>query len=301
MLVHDRAGPAAGAGARIGPRLFVPDLPARRRACRLNLHPAAAPFPRRTPPPYCRDGEVPRPEQAFEDRSRKADTRQGGATAASADRACARETAQSGDRCRHGGPGSQTGLQQPPDNSWDRRADFAAAHTARKSTPKGFNEAPQSGYGRKRRRANSIPISPGHSGSRRRMGPSAPLPLAGGVGGGGRSSSTRARQAPHPPQPSPTSGEGAAGARRRSHRARARPAAARRPAGIHRQAVGAASSAAPGKIRGRPAARHQVRVRAEGRPAAGDRANWWKASGATTACRCCSASPARARPSPWRR
>src|SRR3974377_846903 len=53
------------------------------------------------------------------------------------------------------GPGSQTGLQPPPDNSFDRRADFAAAHTARKSTPSlhrspanegGFGEAPQSGY-----------------------------------------------------------------------------------------------------------------------------------------------------------
>src|SRR4051812_25302829 len=41
------------------------------------------------------------------------------------------------------GVGSQTGrdeshLKPPPDNSWDRRADFSAAHTARKSvaTPK---------------------------------------------------------------------------------------------------------------------------------------------------------------------
>src|SRR5258705_338722 len=44
------------------------------------------------------------------------------------------------------GPGSQTGLKPPPDNSFDRRADFAAAHTARKSTPKEFRERPQSGY-----------------------------------------------------------------------------------------------------------------------------------------------------------
>ena len=44
------------------------------------------------------------------------------------------------------GPGSQTGLQPPPDNSFDRRADFAAAHTARKSTVSGFGEAPQTGY-----------------------------------------------------------------------------------------------------------------------------------------------------------
>src|SRR5262245_45897090 len=44
------------------------------------------------------------------------------------------------------GPGSQTGLQPPPDNSFERRADFAAAHKARASTQGGFNEAPQKGY-----------------------------------------------------------------------------------------------------------------------------------------------------------
>jgi excinuclease ABC subunit B len=47
------------------------------------------------------------------------------------------------------GPGSQTGLQPPADNSFDRRADSAAAHRARKSTPQGFNEAAQSGYAAK--------------------------------------------------------------------------------------------------------------------------------------------------------
>jgi excinuclease ABC subunit B len=47
------------------------------------------------------------------------------------------------------GLGSQTGLKPPPDNSWDRRADFANAHRARKSTQgkaQGFEERPQSGY-----------------------------------------------------------------------------------------------------------------------------------------------------------
>ena len=44
------------------------------------------------------------------------------------------------------GIGSGTGLQPPPDNSFDRRADFAAAHKARASTPQGFKEKPQSGY-----------------------------------------------------------------------------------------------------------------------------------------------------------
>src|SRR6185437_5028519 len=44
------------------------------------------------------------------------------------------------------GVGSQTGLRPPPDNSRDRRADFSAAHLARKSTPAGFGEVPQSPY-----------------------------------------------------------------------------------------------------------------------------------------------------------
>jgi excinuclease ABC subunit B len=44
------------------------------------------------------------------------------------------------------GPGSQTGLKPPPDNSFDRRADFSASHRARKSTQEGFGEAPQGGY-----------------------------------------------------------------------------------------------------------------------------------------------------------
>src|ERR671936_2208771 len=41
------------------------------------------------------------------------------------------------------GPGSQTGLQPPPDNSFERRADFSAAHRARKSTQEAAQEAPQ--------------------------------------------------------------------------------------------------------------------------------------------------------------
>src|SRR4051794_26253274 len=44
------------------------------------------------------------------------------------------------------GPGSQTGLKPPPDNSFDRRADFSAAHRARKSTAQGLGEAPQPPY-----------------------------------------------------------------------------------------------------------------------------------------------------------
>src|SRR4249920_682241 len=47
------------------------------------------------------------------------------------------------------GPGSQTGLRPPADNSFDRRADFSAAHRARKSTSEGFGEASQAGYAAK--------------------------------------------------------------------------------------------------------------------------------------------------------
>jgi excinuclease ABC subunit B len=44
------------------------------------------------------------------------------------------------------GTGETANLRPPPDNSFDRRADFSAAHKARKSTAKGFGEAPQRDY-----------------------------------------------------------------------------------------------------------------------------------------------------------
>src|SRR6186713_498375 len=44
------------------------------------------------------------------------------------------------------GIGSGTGLQPPPTNSKDRRAEAALAHKARASTQQGFGEAPQTGY-----------------------------------------------------------------------------------------------------------------------------------------------------------
>ncbi|MFA6266257.1 MAG: excinuclease ABC subunit UvrB [Pseudolabrys sp.] len=43
------------------------------------------------------------------------------------------------------GTGANSGLQQPPDNSWDRRAGNAAEYMARKSA-KGFEEAPQADF-----------------------------------------------------------------------------------------------------------------------------------------------------------
>jgi len=44
------------------------------------------------------------------------------------------------------GTGRDSNLQPPPDTSWERRKDFSAAHTARKSAREGFSEAPQSDY-----------------------------------------------------------------------------------------------------------------------------------------------------------
>ena len=63
----------------------------------------------------------------------------------------------------------------------------------------------------------------------------------------------------------------------------------------------AASPAPPGEIRRRRALRDQVRIRAEGRPAHRDRRTGRGHPRATTAPRCCSASPAAARPTPWPR
>ncbi|HXX51676.1 MAG TPA: excinuclease ABC subunit UvrB [Xanthobacteraceae bacterium] len=46
-------------------------------------------------------------------------------------------------------------LAPPPDNSWDRRADFANAHRARASVARGLAEPPQQGY------VGRTPVSPG--------------------------------------------------------------------------------------------------------------------------------------------
>jgi excinuclease ABC subunit B len=53
--------------------------------------------------------------------------------------------AQTGLEPKPGAKPETSGLKPPPDNSFERRADFSAAHRARKST-KGFDEAPQSDY-----------------------------------------------------------------------------------------------------------------------------------------------------------
>ena len=94
-------------------------------------------------PHFGSDGQIPS-EKA--ERSGKTDARQSRAARRQADARCPRQPAEPRHRPRHRRPGSGTGLQQPPDNSWDRRRDFSEAHKARKSTPKEFNEAPQRDY-----------------------------------------------------------------------------------------------------------------------------------------------------------
>jgi excinuclease ABC subunit B len=56
---------------------------------------------------------------------------------------------------QRGGEQRYSGLQQPPDNSFDRRADFANAHRARASVARGFGEPPQQGY------VGKTPVPPG--------------------------------------------------------------------------------------------------------------------------------------------
>src|SRR5260370_24153833 len=52
-------------------------------------------------------------------------------------------------------PHEARGLQQPPDNSWDPRADLAPAHRARASVARGFGAPPQQSY------VGRTPVSPG--------------------------------------------------------------------------------------------------------------------------------------------
>jgi excinuclease ABC subunit B len=63
--------------------------------------------------------------------------------------------AQTGSPSAAGQEQQASGLKPPPDNSWDRRADFANAHRARASVARGFGEAPQQGY------VGKTPVPPG--------------------------------------------------------------------------------------------------------------------------------------------
>ena len=79
------------------------------------------------------------------------------------------------------------------------------------------------------------------------------------------------------------------------------PARARRPQHPRPAAVDAAPAAAAGQVGGRATVPRRLGIRARGRPAAGDRGAGQGRRRRTSATRCCSASPARARPSPWPR
>jgi excinuclease ABC subunit B len=105
------------------------------------------------------------------------------------------------------GPGSQTGLQPPPDNSFTRRADFAAAHKARASTRGGFEEAPHKGY------VGKTPLGPLDPDLARTLGiegeeepPLLPSPLWGGVGAGARADDAPESETNPLPSPSPQGG-----------------------------------------------------------------------------------------------
>ena len=150
--------------------------------------------------------------------------------------------------------GSGTGLQPPPDNSFERRADRRNEHTARKSTPKGgFDEAPQRGYvarsaARHQRRARQrAGLRPGRSeqvADRRNAGepPDA------------RRDFRHLRAAPREARDAPP--DAAAGhARRHRQHGGAGQAVARGPAGVRRKrrhrGVDAAPPAAAGEVRRR--------------------------------------------------
>src|ERR1700690_2361854 len=98
------------------------------------------------------------------------------------------------------GTGKNPNLRPPPDNSFERRADFSAAHKARKSTPKGFEETPQGDY-------TGSPITGLDPALAKELGIGddadalLPSPLWGGVGGGGPSKSETTHPPPPPPPP----------------------------------------------------------------------------------------------------
>ena len=189
------------------------------------------------------------------------------------------------------------GSQPPPDNSFDRRADFANAHRARASVTRGFGEAPQQGY------VGKTPVPPGE------LDPD--LARALGID---EQDEHEAEDPRHviTPDMGPAhlrlkrAGRGEVGtvAGLASQQSLDR-LLARRPAGIprrrQRQNLGAASARAAGKERRRPAPGHQVRPSIRRAISRRPSPTWSKACAATIAARCCSASPARARPSPWRR
>ena len=187
-------------------------------------------------------------------------------------------------------------LKPPPDNSFDRRADFANAHRARASVARGFGEAPQQGYVGKTAvppgeldpdlaRALGIEeqddaevdarsvITPDMGPARLRLARSA----SGEVGTvAGLASQQSLDKLLREGRAEFREGDGATGSGRRTgRRGRKNPKAAAR--------WSSNPTSTPRGISRRPSP------------------NWSKASAATTARRFCSASPAPAKPLPWRR
>ncbi len=198
------------------------------------------------------------------------------------------------------GLGSQTGLKPPPDNSWDRRADFANAHKARKSTQgktvqQGFGERPQAGYVAK----GPADIDPeladalGYGGQRSEQ--AADRRAAARARRDCRNFRAAARETPPPVA-------AADDARRHRLDAGAGEIVARGPRGIPRVSKCGRRTGRRGRKNPKAAAVWSSSPNSIRRAISRRRSpNWSKACGATTAPRCCSASPARARPSPWRR
>ncbi len=203
------------------------------------------------------------------------------------------------------GPGSQTGLKPPPDNSFDRRADFSAAHRARKSTQEGFGEAPQSGYerGYVGKAPSGEKALPGEKAPPGELDPDLARVWGIDTDDDATSESTVPTETTNKPtlpavrnqklanemMGSPAS-QHALDALLREGRAEF----AEQPWVPHRPPR-------PEKSEGGQPPRHQVGASSRRATSRRRSTSWSRASSATTAPRCCSASPARARPSPWRR
>ena len=243
----------------------------------------------------------------------QADARQGGARALAADRAGAGEAAQSGHREGH----RRRRLADRPSTPAAAAArQFVRPARRFRRRPQGARLDAAGVRARRRRRATS---------RRRRSGELDP-DLARALGIEDEDASSGCSEASATPAPvtlprqagrrtarvrggTCRAARGASGRRRRTrlpHRHHrqpgvARPAAARGAAGVRRAPVGAAPAAAAGEIRGRLPARSSSRISSRRATSRRRSPSWSRASRATTAPRCCSASPARARPSRWPR
>ena len=175
------------------------------------------------------------------------------------------------------GTGQNSGLQPPLDNSWDRRADFSNAHKARKSA-QGFEEAPQAEFdgppvsGLDPKLADELGLS---DEAKYRL-PRADLPTQpGGFAGFASQQSLDKLLREGRPEFASAAGDAKVWTPHRPPR--------------------------PEKSEGGQKFVIKSDFEPQGRPADTRSRIWSRASSAATARRCCSASPARARPSPWPR